>query len=219
MSDGTSVPQLKVPPAHRAALERLAHITEQEFQALLGRVPVVTSSDDDLNEDESDTRWMLRSLANTRVGREDEFRQALVQADGIDLTPAERELVVDRVVRILDSADFRLLEKATDLSNEHDQLIHDVRILCDVRPVFAEFEDPEAPPVVEGAVVNILLRLNLFDPVAVGMKHVTVALSQRDLMDLEDQVTRAKKKLVAIDGVIKSAGLISAVHDGLGAGA
>jgi hypothetical protein len=94
---------------------------------------------------------------------------------------------------LLDSPRIAVVSKALDLSYNYANLLQDVRILTDIRPVF----DTEATQI-EGAVVSFTLRLR-YDS-RDDNHDLSLAMNSGDVKELLDECTRAlQKSKVAVD--------------------
>lgn len=89
-----------------------------------------------------------------------------------------------------DSA-FATLDKATELVYSHQNVLREVRILTDLRPVY----DKAASKIVR-MVVTHLLRVDYLD--GSSAERLYIAIDAGDLEKLEEQCTRAKDKAAVV---------------------
>lgn len=111
-----------------------------------------------------------------------------------------RPTVAARLTRLLEAKATGLLGHARDLLAQHEHLLADVRILSDVRPLFAE----DSADSIEGAVIGHVLRLGL---VRGEPASIDVALDIEDLERIQSVVARALKKDETLRSLIKTADL------------
>ena len=107
--------------------------------------------------------------------------------DGL-LTPESRQLLVERLISLLNLDVFRLGAKANDLLFEYEHALLKAKIITDIRPVFGD--DVTSSPL--GAVIVHNLKIEYQ---ADGeRKEFFVAIDTRDTQLLIDLLVRAQSK-------------------------
>lgn len=81
--------------------------------------------------------------------------------------------------------------KAMDLSYDHANLLQNIKIINDVRPIY----DEDASNI-DGAIISYNLRL-YFDSIE-GSKSLTIAMDENDVKDLQKKCERALRKAKTI---------------------
>jgi len=91
------------------------------------------------------------------------------------------------LIRLLKCRPVRLAATAIELSYDYANLVRNVRILSDIRPLY----DEEAEKI-EGAVISHTMRLH-YDS-ADGEHELSLAMDEKDISNLMEQCKRALKK-------------------------
>lgn len=210
--------KVAIPPTHRAALAMLAELTQEVFQSLcntLEALPATLQRDEMFtrvqavlqSEDAGKANHLISALlgAATLKGRGEveahELAKAVAYQDSLDITPSKREVLAERLVRLLQIRSVAKVAKAFDMLFEHERVFHGARVITDIRPVFSD-------NVSEGAVGAVLLHtLKLDLHVASGSSELYVALDSRDLQRLKKVLQRALDKDRELRKFMAAAGL------------
>lgn len=212
----SSFGSLRVPPAHKAALQWFCNLDAaraDELLLALDRVESFLPIDDvqarfasAIGQDEN-ARPLVRaglSLATqTKYHGWSSARVAEGVASSPDLdVPADaRDQVASRLARLIEARAVATTARAADLQGDHERIFHDARVLSDIRPVFDL--DLDGPPT--GAVVNQELKIEYFE--GDRLREIFIALDRADLDRLKDLVDRAIKKNDAIQDLLRTAGM------------
>lgn len=203
-------PQLRLSPTQ---LDDLAEIRETSPALLKTIADRFQRADPDLMRPEDLRREVAqilggRSEAADRIMRAllsfwDAIRQRVVAVNEVagavrqvleapsskwDPTDIARWHTVEHLfTQLLDSPLLRLVATVLDLMYERDNLLKSVRVFTDIRPVFSEDASQ-----INGAVVSHTMRLR-YDSTD-GGQSISVALDERDILELERQCKRALQK-------------------------
>lgn len=114
----------------------------------------------------------------------------------------EQFSLVDKRLSLLLSKDgpIRLQAKAVELMTAQERLMREVRIFSDIRPVFTSNESVSKP---SAAIVAHTLRVAYYQDGE--LKTFYVSMDYGDLMQLDNQVQRAKDKASELDKLLKAA--------------
>jgi hypothetical protein len=113
----------------------------------------------------------------------------------------ERSELGQRLSQLMSTPAIWQAAKAYDVGSEYKYLLHTVRILTDVRPVFAD--DPTDQ--VLGAIITYTLKLDYQS--TDGFHEVFINLAEDDLDDIHEAVARAKKKGQGLSGFLSATGV------------
>ena len=113
---------------------------------------------------------------------------------------------------VLDCKLIRMSATANELSYDYANLVRNIRILSDIRPLYDEHAD-----VIEGAVISHTMRLH-YDS-ADGEHELSLALDEGDIAKLIQQCERSLKKSVAAKKLMEEKARISTILSGQDAGA
>lgn len=91
------------------------------------------------------------------------------------------------LIQLLKSKSVRLAATVIELSYDYANLVRNVRILTDIRPLY-----DEAAEKIEGAVISHTMRLH-YDS-AGGEHDLSLAMDEKDILNLMEQCKRAMKK-------------------------
>ena len=138
----------------------------------------------------------LQSLISLLSGKSDEFPKATV-----DLLKVRIQAL------ILNPVGFSRQSKAEILSEATGAELAEIRVICDIRPVF----DIERKTV-EGAVAISTLLVELYEPDG-SIKAVECRLTEIQLNRLAKRITEAQGKLAAIKDLLKQKGIPLAITD------
>lgn len=213
------MPNLKVPPRHRAGFLVLGGLSDEEFATLAKGleqdgaaryVPVeelarkVTEAVTRLAEREAE--GVVRSVLSVQTGRtvhDDslaEFSLGIATSEDLDLPPDAAGTLAQRIAYLASIPAMAVTAKAMDVAQEHERIFHAARILTDIRPVFGDHALD--PPV--GAVVTHLLRIDAFRNGQI--EDYYVALDNSDLIALKTVVGRAIDKNESLNRVLDGSG-------------
>ncbi len=210
--------RVAIPPTHRAALVVLAELTQEAFQSLcdtLESLPATLQRDEMFtriqavlrSEDAGKANDLLSALlgAATLKGRREveakELAKAVAYQDSLDITTSTREVLTERLFRLLQIRSVAKVAKAFDMLFEHERVFHGARVITDIRPVFPDDVSEGA----DGAVLLHTLKLDLH--VASGSSELYVALDSRDLQRLKQVLQRALEKDRELRKFLAAAGL------------
>ncbi|OBJ63270.1 hypothetical protein [Mycobacterium colombiense] len=185
--------KLRIPAEHRAAVVALTHLPEKSIEELAAKVEAGPPSLVGLHEvisgyfdtDTDAVTGALTSLAYviattpdfTIDGVTSDIREQLGEDAGdADLT------------RLLGSPRLVALTKTVDLRSSYERILRDFRILTDIRPVFGV----EVEEKIQSAIVTHVARLTYLT--TVGTEEFFVGLTHKDLLDIQDAVSRALTK-------------------------
>lgn len=90
--------------------------------------------------------------------------------------------------------------KAMDVMTEHQQTFCDARIMCDIRPVFADTAESAA-----SAMIIHNLHIGFHDSTTGNHKSLCVALDNDDIKTLKAVIERAEKKTAILKSIIEKA--------------
>ncbi len=184
--------------ALRKVVERVQGLDMLPLRPDALREEFATAMDGDLRSAESLLRPVLalsQLLRQRELTVEEVFeglRFAFAAADppwGEDELDAWRT-VEPHLVELFRTKAVRTVSKALDLAYEHANLLQDVRLLTDVRPIFNDVDDEQME--IEAAVVAFTLRLHYDN--REGNHSLSVALDETDVRRLQYQCERALHK-------------------------
>jgi len=133
--------------------------------------------------------WGTRSFSS------DVIAASVAQSDALTLTEHERLGLQETLAGVLESQALRTLGKANELAQEQERVMRRVRVLTDIRPVFA---DPDDRPL--GAVVSQRLRISFWHA---GLPDdLEVALTPRQVDELVTELRRAQAKAESINSML-----------------
>lgn len=195
---------VRIPTKHREVVVALTHLTEEDISALAtalqGACSDIGATRAALGKFVKPPTLALEALVgmtNTATShglRAQEVAQAVVEALGdaagtTDIAPLLENEAVKRIARHL------------DVGYSHERLVSNVRIFTEMRPIFDEPVDSEF----KAAVVTHSLRIAAYEN---GDPHeLYFTLDKEDLRQFRDQVQRALEKEVALQEMLKRAGV------------
>lgn len=213
------MPDLRVPPRHKAGFLAVEDLDEQEFGLVVEAlqqdaapryVPIdeltrgVTEAVPRLAQREA--AGILQALLSVQTGRAvhdnplEEFASGIASSEDLALSPEAAEKLASRIQTLASIPAMAVTAKALDVAREHDRLFHGARFLTDIRPVFGD--SALDPPV--GAVVTHVLRIDAFRNGE--SENYYVALDNSDLMALQQVVSRAIDKNKSLNRVLDAGG-------------
>jgi len=213
------MPNLRVPPRHRAGFLAVKDFTKDEFanvaEALQGDtdaryVPIneltrsVTEAVPRLaRRDGESIVQALLSLQTARAIHDnslEEFASGIASSEDLDLAPEGAQTLANRIQFLASIPALAVTAKALDVAQEHDRVFHRARVLTDIRPVFGD--SALDPPL--GAVVTHMLRIDAFRNGQA--EDYYVALDNSDLIALREVVGRAVDKNKSLNRVLDGSG-------------
>lgn len=96
---------------------------------------------------------------------------------------------------------FATLTKALDLWLEHENTIHDMQIVSDIRPIFKA--DPKQPP--DGAMIVHRLKISYHESDKESVEEFFISLDSRDIDRLRALLDRAEQKAGSLRSVLEAA--------------
>ncbi len=133
--------------------------------------------------------------------------RTIVQASGPDsgqAMPDRWSPVRPAFVELLSSQIIRQTSTAIELAYDYANLLRNVRILTDIRPIF----DVDAKEI-EGAVISYTLRIEYES--SDGIHEVSIAMDEKDINDLLKQSERAKEKTRTAEAFVQKMNLPTSV--------
>lgn len=214
------MPEIRIPEEQRKSLAKLALLSEPQVNELVLLVegfPAATTlkelsgrmPDKLTTLDPAQVRGFLETLFSMHIVRAyfdssvaDFLKEILLALgkEGDALTLGDRERLITILTRLLGIKSLATSAKAHGLQREHSLVLHDTRILCDLRPVF---ESPSEPPV--GLVVAYTLHIVFHK----GTHHEDIyfALDANDVAKLKTVVERAEIKASSLKRLLSAKGL------------
>jgi hypothetical protein len=214
------MPEIRIPEEQCKSLAKLARLSEPQVNELVLVVegfPAATTFKELSNRvpgklttlDPAEVKGFLETVFSMHMVRAyfdssvaDFLKEILLALgkEGEALTSGDRERLVTILNRLLDVKSLATSAKAHALQREHLLVLHDTRILCDLRPVF---ESPSEPPV--GLVVAYTLHIVFHK----GTHHEDIyfALDANDVAKLRAVVERAELKASSLKLLLSEKGL------------
>jgi hypothetical protein len=205
------VASLGVPHSYRASLLALAGADENVVAALVSQLDalpayapvtdvrrvITTSLAPDQSEGDAASEGLAAALLSLRglfrTLSAEEIGESLASSTDLDLDAESRRRLAQRVAAFLKSPALSTTAVAVDLQTQHERNYQSARIFTDVRPVFDE--DVDQGPT--GAVIVEMLQLQTWNRDG-RAETIFVALDEKDLMQLQDVVDRARKKTATL---------------------
>ncbi len=210
---------VRVPPAHRDSIRRLAEFSDEDFGKFasvlavaesgeLRRSDLVTAVVDTLGEESERASLLLDALLGastvkqTREAPSADIAEAIAAEPGLKLDAETASRVAARLATLLDLPSLELIARATRLFAEDDQTFCRSRTLSDLRPVF----DPATePPAVAAAVIRHSLKVRYH--VEDGIEAFHVSIDEKGLLELRGTIDRALAKGQALRDLAQAAGM------------
>jgi hypothetical protein len=214
------MPDIRIPEDQRKILAKLALLSAPQVDELatVAEGIVAATTLKELTEQlpstlvtlgPEDVKGFLETLYSMHVARAyfdssvNEFLKEIVSAlgkEGAALTPEDRERLLVILTRLLGIDSLATSAKAHSLQREHPLVLHDTRILCDLRPVF---DSPSEFPV--GLIVTYTLHVAFHK----GGRHEDLyfALDAKDVAKLKVVSERAELKASSLKRLLSEKGL------------
>jgi hypothetical protein len=210
--------RISLPPRALPVLQWLANLPAQDFEIVLSKL-----SDGDAVRSRSGLVTVIREAlpdAPTTLAEElvsevlsllllhfrhnweiEEIAENAAASPSLRLTPDEQVVLSARLSAISSNPSVMLLAKAYDIAGEHQYLLHESRIMSDIRPIYNE--GPESTVV--GAVVTHVLKLEYHS--VQGRQELYAAMNDQDLEELGNAVAQAKERGQSLEAIIKQANI------------
>ncbi len=117
-------------------------------------------------------------------------------AAGIAVSKVEQKRLKELLLILLRSSAVTMTLKAAEVALEVDRAFDEARVMTDLRPLFSDNDE------VSAGVVMHTLRISL-----IGTEGISVVLDEADLLQLEQQILRARKKASALREKLRVAGI------------
>ena len=212
--------ELRIPKEYQQGLVKMIALTEDSFNELLEVIEhspmlyapqeltwqLVSKIKTIPQQDAISIIATLLSLYRVRADTElspFEFTEDVLSAikrgnfEGLDVTDANRNILKDRLSRILGFDSLYSSAKAVNILIEHEHAFQDARILTDIRPVFG-LEAKKGPI---GAVIVNMLKISYREDRQ--YKEFFLSLYTSDLQVLIDVFERAKSKTESIESFLE----------------
>ncbi|MEO5360794.1 MAG: hypothetical protein H7843_10175 [Nitrospirota bacterium] len=167
-------------------------------------------------EKSTSTYRLLMSLCNTSI-KADVSEEGLFESLLNSIEEAGELLSKDEVAKLKDKAPTiqKLISlpaiwnvvKGLDLSTDYVNLFQSARINTDIRPLFNKGADE-----IQGAIISHTMRLT-FDTVE-GMKSLSIAMDDRDIVKLSKQCERAITKAMTAKNFMQKSNIQSTIING-----
>lgn len=204
-------PRIRVPARALPTMTFLAELAVGEREALLRAFQETPTSAeglrtriaDALHLDHSDSLpreivselFGLASLAESHSYSSESVGEVVAESPGLELDEGAQESFAHLFSELLASPAVRTLGKAADLAGEHHQVMHTVRVVTDVTPVF---DSPDKEPV--GGLVMHRLRVAYWE--GSKLAHTEIAMTPAQLDEMSDALNRAKQKSTSIQAML-----------------
>jgi hypothetical protein len=215
------MPEMRIPEEQRKSLVTLARLSEDQIKELLTvaeTLPAATTIFKDFSDqafeklkaiDRNEVKGLLETLFTLHMVRTyydmsvEEFLTDVIAAlgkQGQELTQENRAYLAKSLAQLLGVKSLAISAKAQGLQREHLLVLHDARIICDLRPVF---ESPADFPI--GFVVAYTLHIVFHK----GPHHEDIyfALDENDIAKLKTVVERAQTKTSSLKSLMSDKGL------------
>lgn len=217
----TSFPNLQVPPRHRPVMRHLSRMPQGEYKELhtvlddsdLGiRREAVQSRlrthvgflDEEAIDSLLDAVLMIRLTADTHDYEVGLVAQSVARSPELDLAESEIATLDNRLHAMLVAQGVPFIAKAYDVAHSHDKLLHSLRILTDLRPLFDEAS--ERP---RHALVNHVLRIEYWEDFE--MRTSYIAMDTEAVKSMQQAVQRALDKASTLETMFSDADI--SLHD------
>lgn len=195
--------RIRIPPSHRASIERLAQLNDERYEALAGCFEV---SDADLSTtdlearvaaalgDDQDATSIFDALIGASLfGRRahkspERVAQEVSTSELLELERDERRTLEDRLVSIFSRPGFVLIALASSLRAEDEFSYCTSRIVSDLRPIFTPSDETE--PI--AALIQHSLKFEVH--IDGRIQSILIAIDSRGLDELADNIRRAARK-------------------------
>jgi hypothetical protein len=167
---------------HTRVSRALPNYTDREVRDLLGQVFGLLSISASHGYEPSDVAAWAADLAE------------------LQLTPAAARSFSAFLTDLLSAPGITGLAKALDVSTERERVLHTVRLLTDMRPVFDATADQPL-----GAVILHTLRIEFYESGAI--QAMEFALSEDDVSSLRESLDREDRKTAALSKMLQRAEL------------
>ena len=209
---------IRLPSEAATSLHSLSELDEAHGTALVealssgeigdraGLITAVNGAVGDVWEDEAINAFVTHLVSISTLGTSHNFKpdalaDAFADKASADIEGVDRETLRLRLAALLNAPDLVVFSKAVDISSEFDNLVHLVRILTDIRPVFGT--EPSEEPL--GALIVHTLKVDYFH--AGRMSTLSFALNPDSLAELKKSVERAVDKEGALSSMLQRWGL------------
>lgn len=202
------MPTLRVPHAHRPALEDLARLSNVEVENLVQYFAKISPAHPQIFENIQDecglapdsARLLVAALGGlvelkSRVITTALMSEQVAQDRTLELNDEERKRLDAHLRKLIEAPAVARVAKAMVLQVEHSNIFRDVRMFSDFRPVLDEplSADPSA------VIVSHTLKIEYIDQ-SERVNKLFVVLDAEDLKKLYEVVEREVKKQEALDG-------------------
>ena len=220
------MPEITIPEEAYPAIQKLAHLSAEEFPAFLNALerskPAATPRffwkhvAEHVPEISGSTiKMIVNELFSMNYAFEDiddlstaELAQSVAEAafaeqsEEFPINEADRDILKDRLEKLflLKTAAFGLTSKAVGLLTDADRLFYTARILTDVRPIFNEEGDEVQATVI---MHNLVLHYGENDK----HKDFFITLDTNDVKVLREVLDRADNKAKALESLMKRSGI------------
>lgn len=217
------MPITRIPERYRRGLARIRSLAPEQILQLrdaLAKCPATQkpsqfsskAAAELKNWKKEDIEDIIRSLYSLTLYCEDasvpveKAAQETVRAmrtsgrEDLKLADGEEEEFKDKLSNLLSVDSLSVSSKATRLRTDYPKTFCTVRILTDIRPVFAEtVGDPT------GAVISHTLKIDYHEDE--NLKEFYVALDAEDLRKLKSVLERAESKATALKSILAKSGV------------
>jgi hypothetical protein len=208
-------PRISIPQRSVAVLKWLVNLSEQDFDSLLSEMPagdavpsraeVVTRLREALPDapaaraeelvSEVFSLLLLHFAHNWEI---EEIAENAAASSSLALSSDQQPALKARLAAIASNPILILLARAYDIAGEHQFLLHESRIMSDIRPI----HKGGPGSAIVGAVITHILKLEYH--ALGGREELYVALNDQDLEELGEAVARAKEESQSLEAFIKS---------------
>jgi hypothetical protein len=209
---------VNIPDQAKPVIERLAVMTEDEFEAIRAALSTAPPNlrletfNEEVKKFLSEKIPDIADLVDVVTSLSRSPRDASVSIEEIAASVTREvlrrkgehpdpALLQKRLISLLDIPSLKLWAKASDVQHQYEEIFFAARILSDIRTVFGP--DGIKPL---GAMVVHNLKIS-----SVGGRHQQhdqfFALDNADLELLQDAIQRAKDKTASLEGIIKQSNL------------
>lgn len=201
-----------IPQDEQTGLVRLATLTNDQIDQLrtaLAAAPVLLNREEFLKaippvegivfDDQEKIVWALTYLNSYLVTGSADITQFVAdvrESLGAGVTGDVAEKVAAVLPGFLEIDSLRLRAKAVDLQVDHARGFQGARIVTDIRPVFS----PSATTEVKGALIFHTLKIEYFQDA--DTREFFIALDERDLVNLQEALSRAQEKARTLRGLL-----------------
>lgn len=141
--------------------------------------------------------WLYAGVTALSVSR-DTIVANVTQSDDLDISDELREVLAERLRRLLRTRAVTLAWKALDVLYANDNTFHGARITSEIRPVFDS--DDLATPI--AGMITHTLKIHYHD--TRGHQDFFVTLDLVDIEVLQRALERAKKKQESLRSVLRA---------------